>query len=801
MKLAGEAARREISPPQAEVLASNLLSSGFSCVLQMPTGSGKTWLAEQAISEVLSMGARAIYLAPLRSLAMELVSHWEKRFAGSRVGIFTGDYGKAGRPYPVSFRDAQVLVMTPERLDACTRAWRTHWSWLPKVDLVVVDEIHLLGDRHRGGRLEGTISRLGRLNPFARVLGLSATLGNRRELADWLGGVEYVSDWRPVPLEWRIVRYRRADEKPGMLVEEVGRIVRSGGKSLVFVQSRRRAEELDRKLKASGFRAGHHHAGLPHPERRTVEGKFRNGEVDVLVATSTLEMGLNLPVRQVVLYDVQAFDGVDFRPLSTNSVWQRVGRAGRPGLDSGGEAVLLAPIWDRDTKHYPQGSFEPIRSGLSDPRVLAEQVVAEVACGLSRTAPQLEAVFGRSLAARQRTLPGVKAVVAEMREAGMLREVDEQDGRRSKVQLRATRLGRVASRHLLAPATVLLFRRALEADEELTFFDLLLLSAGSADCEPVLPVDFEELDALASDLARERSLFLRRTRHGISEKLGVDGKRLLSALKMALVGRAWTRSSDAREVAERYDCYPFEVTRLHESLERLLLAMLAVLDGFEEGAEHGEDFYEQHVHLRERLRALHRMIAGGLDETVVTLTLVSGIGPKIAGRLREAGMADVEDLALAQPADLSAVRGVSSQRAQRWVSEAEDLVQTRAAFRYREVGSVGKVTAPGWPADVDPYRLRRSLDLSVVADERGFLVTGGLEPHLVRLEEFHLLCDCVDAERGHKCKHELAVRLYQGERGLRRLAQRLGSTSTGDEVDLFDLWFSGRSSKRSRGVS
>lgn len=790
----------KFSPPQAEVIAGGLLSSGFSCVLQMPTGSGKTWLAEQAIAEVLAGNARAIYLAPLRALASELAARWRRRFVGSRIGVFTGDYGKVGRPYPVSFRDARLLVMTPERLDACTRAWRTHWSWLPEVDLLVVDEFHLLGERRRGGRLEGAISRFGRLNPFGRVIGLSATLGNRRELADWLGGVEYGSDWRPVPLEWRMVRYRKADEKPELLVGEVKRNVHLGGKSLVFVQSRRRAEELGRYLRVSGMRAGHHHAGLPQSERNVIEEGFRVGAVDVLVSTSTLEMGLNLPVRQVVLYDVQEFDGVDFRPLSSNSVWQRVGRAGRLGLDPRGEAVLLAPAWDRTVSQYPRGDFEPIRSGLADRRVLAEQVVAEVASGLSRTPLQLEAVFGQSLAARQRALPEVKGVIAEMSEVGMLREVNEQDGRRTRVRLRATRLGHVASRHLLAPATVLLFREALESDEELTFFDLLLLASGSHDCEPVLPVDFEELDALASDLAQERSFVLRRSRGEVSEKLGVDGKRLLSALKMALVVRAWTRSADAREVAERYDCYPFEVTRVRESQERLLLAMVAILEDPEE-AEEDQELVEETVTLRERVRALQQMVVGGLDEAAATLTLVGGIGPKTARRLSEAGIKDVEDLALAETADVLAARRVSPARAKRWISEAEDLVRTHSAVRYRETGPVVEQMPPGWPPGVDPYRLRRALDLTVVANGSGYLVSGGLEPHVVGSSSAGSVCDCLDAEKGHRCKHVLAVQLHQGDKDMWGLVGRFGSNAPNGTLDLLDLWFSGRSFVRKGGGS
>src|SRR4051794_35101178 len=83
----------QLSRAQRAVLDQGLLSSGFSCILQMPTGSGKTWLAERAIADVLATGGRAIYLSPLRALAAELAERWQARFAGQSVGVFTGDVG------------------------------------------------------------------------------------------------------------------------------------------------------------------------------------------------------------------------------------------------------------------------------------------------------------------------------------------------------------------------------------------------------------------------------------------------------------------------------------------------------------------------------------------------------------------------------------------------------------------------------------------------------------------------------------------------------------------------------------
>jgi helicase len=777
------------SPAQEEILSSGLLTTGFSCVLQMPTGSGKTWLAEQAIAEVLSGGSRAVYLTPLRALATELLERWQPRFGQVQVGAFTGDH--TGKAYPVPFRDARLLIMTPERLDLCTRSWRSHWEWLPEVDLVVADEFHLLGDANRGGRMEGALSRVQRLNPFVRVLGLSATLGNLGELADWLDGLEYRSTWRPIPLEWRVLRYRRATDKPALLADEVARTVRSGGRSLVFVQSRRRAEEVSRYLSGTGLASAHHHAGLAHGDRRSVEEAFRSGTSNVLVATATLEMGLNLPVRQVVLYDLQGFDGGLFRPLSTTSVWQRAGRAGRPGLDDAGEVVLLAAAWDRDADRYQLGDFEPVRSALNDPRVLAEQIVVEVASGLCRTESQVRAALDQSLAARQGRLPPVTRYVHEMREAGMLVECRDEATPSSAPKLKATRLGHIATRHLLTPGTVLLLQRVTATGRPVTFFDLLVLAASTEDCEPLLPVDYEDLETMASRLAEQRSFLLANQAEPLPDVLSVKGRRLLTSLKIALVLRDWTERGDAVAVADEHDCYPFEVLRLREAAVRLLTAMASVVGGGNEGTEpvHADT---EDIAIREKVGALKDMVEKGLNERAITLTRIEGIGPTLAHRLLSAGIEDVEDLALADPHDLSEIRGISARRARLWIDAAGVHAKSGGAYRYREHGPFVRVSPPDWPADIDPYRLRRALDLELArSTPQRYEVTGGLEPHIVCIEGENLSCDCVDATRGHTCKHVLAVRMGRGDYQVRALAAKLGHLSTSGTLDLFDLWYAG----------
>lgn len=768
-----------------------MLDLGFNCVLQMPTGSGKTWLARTAIANTLSAGYRAIYLTPTRALASELFSAWRSEYGEDSVGIFTGEYGTASRPYPVSFLDAQLLLMTPERFDACTRHWRAHWHWLPEVDLVVVDEFHLLGDGLRGARLEGALSRFRRLNPFARIVALSATLGNRAELADWLDGVEYHSTWRPIPLEWKAARFRKADEKPSILVREVLRAVEAGGRSLVFAQSRRRAEFLADFLRANELRAAHHHAGLDHDTRARVEQQFRDGTINVLVSTATLEVGLNLPARQVVLYDLQEFDGTEFKPLRTTSVWQRAGRAGRFGLDDRGEAVLIAPTWERTCDRYPKGDFESVRSQLADQSRLSEQVLIEISSGLARTRTELRTVFADSLAFAQGVLPDVDRCIDDMLTAGMLSESSLSADDDREVRLRATRIGRVAVRHMLEPRTVLTIRTALQTLDEPTFFDLALLAASTADCEPVLPCDFEDLEILSHEIRGVRSNFLAAPLSNLRSIASISQRRLLAGLKMAAVMSAWTRTGDAEAAAAALNCYPFEVRRLAESMSKLLTATCDLLRP-ERSSDSTDDAPSSDPERIPRVRAelLATMIGCGLNADAASLTLVRGLGPVWARRLAAHGVTDVEDLAQSSPEELAKLKGLSLHRAQQWVIKAETVIKSGDIWTSLGHGPRHEISSGiiDWPVSIDPYRLRRAAQLTVAGTDDGYSVTGGLDPHRVSRNDTTWRCDCMDFQKGHLCKHILAVRLARKDPEVLDANTLLMRAQSADAPTLSGLW-------------
>jgi helicase len=265
------------------------------------------------------------------------------------------------------------------------------------------------------------------------------------------------------------------------------------------------------------------------------------------------------------------------------------------------------------------------------------------------------------------------------------------------------------------------------------------------------------------------------------------------------VAREWTRVGDAPQVADKHDCYSFEVERLRESLERLLTAMYAIFPVSDEGEEIPPHAHEN-TPLRERVRAARAMISGGLDEFGVTLTLVEGIGTKTARRLLSEGVADIEQLARLRTCDFPGLKGVTTNRLKRWVSEAKRVALTRSAFAFREAAPHVNAAPTGWLPGVDPYRLRRALDLRVASADGGtLLVIGGLDPHVVRVHAGDPICDCVDAARGNVCKHALAVRMHMGDKQLKTLANKLARIAGGeDRIDVFELWSDVRGQSKRR---
>ncbi|MFK8214865.1 ATP-dependent DNA helicase [Haloferax volcanii] len=442
----------ELYPPQAEAVEAGL-TDGESLVAAVPTASGKTLIAELAMLSSVARGGKALYIVPLRALASEKKAEFERwEEYGIDVGVSTGNYESDGEW--LSSRD--IIVATSEKVDSLVR---NNAAWMDQLTCVVADEVHLVDDRHRGPTLEVTLAKLRRLNPNLQVVALSATVGNAGVVADWLDAELVKSDWRPIDLKMgvhygnavsfadgsqREVPVGRGERQTPALVADAleGDGEGDQGSSLVFVNSRRNAESAARRMadvteryitgdersdlaelaaeirdvsdtetsedlaNAVAKGAAFHHAGLAAEHRTLVEDAFRDRLIKCICATPTLAAGVNTPSRRVVVRDWQRYDG-DYggmKPLDVLEVHQMMGRAGRPGLDPYGEAVLLAKDADaRDElfERYIWADAEDVRSKLAAEPALRTHLLATVASGFAHTREGLLEFLDQTLYATQ----------------------------------------------------------------------------------------------------------------------------------------------------------------------------------------------------------------------------------------------------------------------------------------------------------------------------------------------------------------------------------------------------------------
>ncbi|KAK5892899.1 hypothetical protein CesoFtcFv8_013245 [Champsocephalus esox] len=415
------------NPIQTQIFHT-LYHTDTNVLLGAPTGSGKTIAAEMAMFRVFSQypGAKVVYIAPMKALVRERIEDWKVRIEeqlGKKVVELTGDV----TPDMRAISQADLIVTTPEKWDGVSRSWQNR-SYVQKVAILIIDEIHLLGE-DRGPVLEVIVSRTNFISSHTskrvRVVGLSTALANARDLADWLGigqvGLfNFRPSVRPVPLEVHIHGFPGQHYCPRMasMNKPTFQAIRSHSPAkpvLIFVSSRRQtrltaldliaylatednpkqwlhqdereieviiATVRDSNLKLTlAFGIGMHHAGLHERDRKTVEELFVNCKIQVLIATSTLAWGVNFPAHLVVVKGTEYYDGKTRRYVDypITDVLQMMGRAGRPQFDDQGKAVIL--VHDIKKDFYKKFLYEPFPVESSLLSVLPDHLNAEVAAG------------------------------------------------------------------------------------------------------------------------------------------------------------------------------------------------------------------------------------------------------------------------------------------------------------------------------------------------------------------------------------------------------------------------------------
>ena len=339
------------------------LVSGANVILSTPTGTGKSLVAIAAHAASLAGGGRSYYTAPIKALVSEKFFALVEIFGAENVGMVTGD-SSVNPDAPIVCCTAEILANIALRQGADAT-----------VDQVVMDEFHFYGDPDRGWAWQVPLLLL----PRAQFLLMSATLGDVTDIADDLArrtgravaqvtGVE-----RPVPLHFSYER-RPVHEVLTMLVDEqevpvyivhfaqAAALERAQALASVTLTTRAQRDEIAEAIGAFRFTTGFgktlsrlvragigvHHAGMLPRYRRLVETLAQRGLLKVICGTDTLGVGINVPIRTVMITALSKYDGTKMRQLTAREFHQVAGRAGRAGYDPYGNVVVMAPEWEID---------------------------------------------------------------------------------------------------------------------------------------------------------------------------------------------------------------------------------------------------------------------------------------------------------------------------------------------------------------------------------------------------------------------------------------------------------------------
>ncbi|MFH2105895.1 MAG: DEAD/DEAH box helicase [Candidatus Micrarchaeota archaeon] len=322
---------------EIQKLAIPRILNGENVLIMAPTGFGKTESALLPVLEKINKkepGIQALYISPLRALSRDLKQRfdwWCDRLEIShdaRTGDTTAHERTKHRNKP-----PQILLTTPESLQALFigKVMREH---LKKIKFVIVDEIHDILDTKRGSQLSMALERLAEVANFQR-LGLSATVSNEAEAAKLLFGerqyaIAEVGKKRA--LDITIENLHSQDQRIKRLKE-----LSETNRSLIFVNTRAIAEEVGATLKKEGAPIDVHHGSLSKEVRLSAEDKFKSGETKSLIATSSLELGIDVgDVNLVVQFS---------SPRQVARLVQRVGRSGH-ALDKTPKGIVITTDLD-----------------------------------------------------------------------------------------------------------------------------------------------------------------------------------------------------------------------------------------------------------------------------------------------------------------------------------------------------------------------------------------------------------------------------------------------------------------------
>ena len=664
----------ELYPPQVDAIEKGLLD-GKNMVIATPTASGKTLLAEFAMLKSICQGGKCLYIVPLKALASEKFDDFSKfSQLGVKVGISTGDYDV--KDERLGYND--IIIATSEKADSLLR---NRVGWMEELTVVVADEVHLLDSADRGPTLEVTLTKLRGVNPRVQLLALSATVTNADEMAGWLNAEMILSDWRPISLHegvylpetGNIEFVYKNNESIELVKKEIhaGKLepsvalaldaLEQGGQCLIFVNTRRGAEGLAKKIATAikskykqtqtlddlaaqiqdetslaeklsycvKYGVAFHHAGLSSNHRKTLEASFRAGVIKVIVCTPTLAAGLNLPARRVVVRDYKRYDAnYGMLNIPVLEYKQMAGRAGRPGLDPYGEAILIAKsLWEHEglIENYILNDTEDVISKLGTESALRTHVLSTIASGFAPTRQRLEEFFDATFFGYQRRNEHnylgyiIDRVLVFLENEGMLVEGGD--------RVTASSLGHLVSKLYIDPLSAAKIIKGLRIAESVTPVSLLHLICSTPDVKR-LYMRNKDYAVITQFLNRHFDEFI----GGVPDRFrDVDYDWFLSEVKTAMIVYDWIEEVSEKVITDKYDIGPGDIRNLLDTVEWVSHALSEISSHLK-------------LHNGKQSRELVQRIRYGVKHELLDLTQLRNIGRIRARRLYEGGFASRKEL-------------------------------------------------------------------------------------------------------------------------------------------------------------
>lgn len=461
--LAGYLPYPTINPAQAQ--AAPYIMGERAVTVVAPTGAGKTVIGMMsAIKEIRQNGKKAAWLVPQRTLTAELdrdLQQWRDK--GIKVVSLSGETATDAE----RTKEADLWVATTEKFEALCRA-SSMKETIASIGTIIVDEIHLLGEPSRGPVLESLLARIRQENSGTRLVGLSATAANADQVAEWLNADLVEITWRPTRLTNQLLTLPNMDsraEESAIRNEAVASLVQETtedeGATLVFCGTKHNVRSTALAIAASrGARGaasaqpgdisqvaeicasvgvGLHYSDWPH--KRDAERQFREREIDVLVATSTLAAGVNTPARVVVVRDTS----IGPQPMEVSMIQQMFGRAGRAGKEVEGWSFLLVSANELGRWRQRLAAGYTISSGILDS--IADHLLGEVVQGNVLSQAQAETWWESTLAFHQgeRNLVPINEARDFLTRWRFLETQETSNG----LEWKATRLGAVTSKMMV----------------------------------------------------------------------------------------------------------------------------------------------------------------------------------------------------------------------------------------------------------------------------------------------------------------------------------------------------------------